>query len=470
MLGTQTPISWEILLKRARWLASMPYREPPDALGSAADFDASVRLGHGKARAIAGTLRLLPAIRAIAPKAVSIALVEGDQARTIIHAAGLFPTQENAAPAGFRLMTPDGKSDWLAFLGASYFRTAGGQDQYGISARGIAIDTGLAEIEEFPGFTHFWCEPIGTDRARIHALLDGPSLTGAYAFDCMHLPGQIVMEVQATLFLRKDVVQLGLAPASSMFWYDQIAGRDRRPGPPDWRPEIHDSDGLAILAGNGERIWRPLANPPTARLNALRADGVRGFGLLQRDRVFDHYQDDGAFYNRRPSLWIEPKGDWGPGAVCLFEMPSDSETNDNVALFWRGDRPGRAGDRIAIAYRLTWTSSDSSADGNARCLDIFAGASGIPGAPPRAGARKLVFDFGGTVLTELDRQSGVEAITNLPAPALLASAAYPVAGQQARWRVMLDILPEACPAPELRLFLCRGGAALSETVILPVQG
>jgi glucans biosynthesis protein len=462
-LGPPRPFSWDSLVARARSLAGKTFVVRPASPSAVSDYDEMVRLTYGEAEAVAGCVRLFPASKAIAPQAVAIHVVEGGQARAITDTAGLFIGGRDAEPAGFRVMHPDGRTDWLAFLGASYFRASGSRDQYGLSARGIAIDTGLAGTEEFPGFTEFWIEQRGAARLRIHALLDGPSLTGAYAFDCFEHKRGAVQDVDAALFFRRDIEQLGIAPASSMFWYDQSGQRG------DWRPEIHDSDGLAIFAGDGERVWRPLRNPSRQTLSTFRADHPRGFGLIQRDQSFDHYQDDGVFYDRRPSLWVEPRGDWGKGAVRLFEMPSRSETMDNVAMFWCGDEPARAGGSRRLSYRLVWTSNDPSGDAAARCVDVFEGPAGIPGAPPIEGARKFVFDFAGPALEGLDRSSGVEAVASLPADAIIAASAYPVVGVPARWRAMLDVQTGGLDQSEFRVFLKRGDAALSETVIKSVK-
>lgn len=458
-LGSPRPFSWDWLVGRARGLAREDHVAPRVSRTAVTDYDSLVRLTYGEAEAIAGHVRLFPTSRAIAPRAITIHIVERGRARAIVDTSGLFMGGQNADAAGFRVMAPGGHSDWLAYLGAAYFRASGSRDQYGLSARGIAVDTGIAKVEEFPDFTEFWIEQLGPVRVRIHALLDGPSLTGAYAFDCTSDDRGVVQDVQAALFFRRDIEELGVAPASSMFWYDQSGKRG------DWRPEIHDSDGLAILAGDGERIWRPLENPSRQTLSTFRADHPGGFGLIQRDQSFDHYQDDGVFYERRPSLWVEPRGDWGTGAVRLFEMPTVSETQDNIAMFWCGDEPARAGGSREFAYRLLWTSNDPSTDAAARCVDLFEGPAGIPGAPPIEGARKYVFDFAGPVLDGLDRSSGVEAVTSLPASAIIAANTYPVVDGQARWRAMLDVRLPGLDQPEFRLYLKRGDAALSETVI-----
>ncbi|MFC6620631.1 glucan biosynthesis protein [Novosphingobium panipatense] len=465
-LGNPQPFSWDGLVAQARTLARKPHQPIPASTRAAADYDAAGKLTYGDAANIAGNIRLFPAVRNTAPKPVRIAVVEGGQAREIVDTSGLFVGGLNTDAVGFRVMDGTNRSDWLAFQGASYFRSSGSRDQYGLSARAVAIDTGLAKGEEFPDFTRFWIEQTGTDSVRIYALLDGPSLTGAYVFDCRKTAQGVTQDVTASLFLRRDVEQLGIAAASSMFWYDQSSPPRSRT---DWRPEIHDSDGLAIWTADGERVWRPLENPSVAHLHSFRADAPKGFGLLQRDQVFAHYQDDGVFYDRRPSLWVEPRGDWGPGAVGLYEMPTSSETLDNIALFWRSDRPARAGQRRDFAYRLTWTSNDPTADRAARCVDVYDGPGGAPGSPPLQGVRKFVFDFSGPSLSGLGRSSGVTAETDLPGEAIVAAVAYPVAGSEGRWRAMLDVRSSALNRSEFRLFLKRGNSALTETVIKAIE-
>lgn len=304
---------------------------------------------------------------------------------------------------------------------------------------------------------------MGDARVRVYALIDGPSLSGAMRIESTYGPDGVVQDVTAAFAMRRDIKRLGIAPASSMFWYDQTSP-DRTQ---DWRPEIHDSDGLAIVGGDGEHIWRPLRNPRDARTNAFSVTNPRGFGLMQRDRRFGNYQDDGAFYDRRPNLWVEPVGDWGPGAVMLYEFPTGSETTDNIAAFWVSDAPAQAGGYHEWRYRLHWTSRDPSVGMGAKLVDQWNGVGGIPGGAARQDTRKLVFDFEGDSLSGLDRSSGVEAVTTLPAAAVVTQAAYPVVGTARRWRVVLDVRPAAMTAPEFRLFLRHSAAALSETIVEP---
>src|SRR5690625_3003467 len=238
--------------------------------------------------------------------------------------------------AGFKILhtlnDPDRFDEVLSFLGASYFRALGADQHYGLSARGLAIDTGnTSKGEEFPRFTKFWLVDPGKGGSRmvIYALLDSPSVTGAYKF--VLKPGNTTkISVEETLYTRKAIDKLGIAPLTSMFtWGENSLSRLQ-----DYRPEAHDSDGLLIASEDGEWLWRPLVDPQKLWMHQYDANHVRGFGLMQRDRNFDHYQDLGLEYEKRPSAWIEPKGDWGDGHLELVEIPSDSEMNDNIALYW----------------------------------------------------------------------------------------------------------------------------------------
>lgn len=460
--GPARPFSWETLTARAQATARHPYTPRPVSKAAVPDFDTHVRLTYGKAEELPGHVRLFPTRVDIAPQAIAINVVQNGQSRALIDTHGLFGDNVGADPAGFRVLYPDGHADWLAFLGASYFRAEGGKGQYGLSARGVGINTGVEHTEEFPEFTEFWIEEKGQDRLIISCLLDGPSLTGAFAMDTSRAADGMVQDIRVALFPRRDIPRLGLAPMTSMYLYGEGDARA------DWRGEVHDSDGLAIHTGTGERIWFPLHNPAQPTTNAFRADHLKGFGLLQRDQNFDHYQDDMSFYDRRPSLWVEPVGDWGAGAVTLFAFPSISETVDNTAAWWSSDTPTRAGQRRDLAYRLTWNAREPDAGNNARCVNLFTGPGGVPGNNAIPGVTRYIVDFAGDVLNGLDRNS-VEAATDLPAGNVLLKQLRPISGLDHRWRVTMDVRTKGLPHPEFRLFLKRGAAALSETVIATVK-
>nr|WP_232307331.1 glucan biosynthesis protein [Sphingomonas sp. Y57] len=467
------PFSWDALKGRAAAMArSRPQPMPrPDPRALANNYDAANRIGFRPDRTIFADdgygVRLFPLLKA-APVPVEISIVERGRARLIEHSEDMFQVGPGEGPephvlpgvAGFRVMNRGGVGDWLAFLGASYFRSSGPLHQYGLSARGLAIDTGIDGKEEFPAFTHFWLERTRAGLT-IYALLQGPSVVGAWRFANRMEADAVVQDVSSAIWLRRDVERLGIAPLTSMFWYDEGNPQARA----DWRPEIHDSDGLLIHNKAGERLWRPLGNPPRPTINAF-ADprGGSAFGLLQRDRSFDHYQDDGVFYEKRPSLWVEPVGDWGPGAVMLYEIPTTKETDDNIVAFWTPDRPARAGTSFTFDYRLRWLGGEPAAPALARAVDRWTGTAGRPGLQPIANARRLVVDFEGTGLKGFDRRSGVTAAVSVDQGRLLSVDAYPVVGQPGRWRMIADVTRPNRPA-NLRATLEKDGRALSETVI-----
>lgn len=471
--------SWRLLAARAQKLAGRPWRPAAArAHANAIDYDAVGQIAYRPDKTLwndnaSGGIRFFPLSR-YAHTPVEVSIVQGGRAIPFRYEASLFEanTPEVAALmaesdgfAGFRFMNPGNIGDWMAFQGASYFRSAGPLDQYGLSARGLAINTSVPGVsEEFPAFTHFWLERGGDGALIVYALLDSPSITGAYRFINRKNADAITQDVSATLFARKDIAQLGIAPLTSMFWYSE----GNRAQAIDWRPEIHDSDGLALLTGTGERLWRPLVNPPSATTSSFIDKGPRGFGLLQRDRVFDHYQDDGVFYQKRPSLWVEPQGDWGAGAVTLFEIPTTRETDDNIVAFWTPAKQPRRGQRLDYAYRLSWIGTEPQPLTVARATDVWLGTAGRPGHDPIPNARKIVIDFAGPDLDRFSRND-VRAEIGVRNGRLLSSAAYPVAQSKDHWRLTADIGRTRDQTSDLRVFLKSGNNALTETVLYQVH-
>ena len=473
------PFSWDWLKSLAMRTAQQPWQPPrPVEAANAIDFEEANRISYRPARALwrgngGREARFFPVHR-FANVPVSISVLENGQAYPFAFAPDLFDVVPDArgsktplAPgfAGFRLMNAGGKGDWLAFQGASYFRSAGALDQYGISARGLAINTGIDGQEEVPAFTHYWLERGPETAVTIYALLEGPSVVGAYRFINRRTEAGPVQEVSVSIHLRRDVARLGFAPLTSMFWY----GEGNRAAAVDWRPEIHDSDGLSMLTGAGERIWRPLANPPQPTTNAFADRNPRGFGLLQRDRDFTHYQDDGAFYEKRPNLWIEPIGDWGSGTVMLYEIPTRREIEDNIVAFWNPSAPAKAGNRYELGYRLNWSGTDPAPAGLARTVDCWTGTAGRPGHEPIPGARRLVADFEGSRLAGLTRDSGAEAVVSANEGQVLSTYAYPVVGMASRWRLIVDVAPSGSKPSNLRAYLKHGREALSETLLYQLR-
>ncbi|TMV09640.1 glucan biosynthesis protein G [Ruegeria sediminis] len=298
------------------------------------------------------------------PRAVKVFAVENGMANPVAFDLSMFdksadvpplPVDETLGFSGLRLRTemhrPGLTDEFCVFQGASYFRAIGLNEVYGLSARGLALKTGDPDGEEFPEFIRFWLErpAPGQRNMIVHALMDSPSVTGAYRFDIT--PGaDCVMEVEATLFPRQDLDHVGVGPLTSMFLYD----RTNRHRFDDFRPAVHDSDGLMITNGSGEVIWRPLANPKQLQISSFVDSNPRGFGLMQRSREFSDFADLEASYHKRPCLWVEPKGDWGNGTVALVEIPADQEIYDNIVAYWRPLEPYAEGSRVDLSYRLTW--------------------------------------------------------------------------------------------------------------------
>lgn len=496
-LGDSEAFSFEALKARAKDLAAKPYQAPPaprpDIL-ERIDYDA-----HGK-------IRFKPAMALWAngpspwpvtffhlgryfQKPVRMHVLAAGQAREIIYDESYFempadsPAHQlpaGAGFAGFRFQESRSghpgrkgekldwqKNDWVAFLGASYFRAIGELYQYGLSARGLAIDPAVGgKPEEFPDFTHVWLETpeAASEYVVVHALLSGPSVAGAFRFR-MHRAKGVTMEIEQEIYLRQDVGRLGVAPLTSMYWYSETV----KPTAVDWRPEVHDSDGLALWTGGGERAWRPLNNPARTTASAFMDERPRGFGVMQRDRLVNHYLD-GVFYERRPSLWVETIGDWGKGAVQLIEIPTDDEIHDNIVAMWVPDGPARAGASYSFRYKLHWLADEPFPSPLGRVTGTRLGNGGQPGTPRPRGVRKFIVEFSGPGLEAIP--FGVKPEVVLSASrgtfSYLFSEAIPndVPGD---WRAQFDLTAEGNEPVELRCFLRLGDKVLTETWLYQYQ-
>ncbi|HEY8428517.1 MAG TPA: glucan biosynthesis protein [Sandaracinaceae bacterium] len=473
---------FEALRERARALARRPPRPAPAVPAGVheIDYDAHQGIRFREEAALFADRPPTPPIQLFHvgrhnPLPVRVHTLEGGRAREVRYSPSLFAYEDASLGrrlppglgfGGFRAMHGGGeRRDWLAFAGASYFRSSGELDQYGLSARGVAIGTGLPEPEEFPRFSEFWLEPSSAPDVHltVYALLEGPSLTGAYRFRCRR-EGAVVMDTEAFLYPRGPIARLGIAPLTSMFWFSET----NRHRATDWRPEVHDSDGLAMWTGAGERLFRPLRNPSAVRVHAYQDRNPRGFGLVQRDRAFDHYQDDGVFYERRPTAWVEPIGAWGEGEVMLVEIPTDDEIFDNIVAFWRPHREVRAGDELRYAYRLHWVADEPSFPASlARVVATRMGRAGVPGRPRPVDGVKIVLDLEGGALATLSRGSGVEPVVSASRGRVDNVHAWPIVGTS-RWRATFDVTADGDEPVELRCYLRRGRDALSETWIYPL--
>ena len=383
---------------------------------------------------------------------------------------------KNLGFAGFRIHcnvnNPAYKDEVAVFLGASYFRAVGKDMHYGLSARGLAVDTAQPAGEEFPWFREFWIQRPGPKDTQItvYGLLDSPRMTGAYSF--VITPGkETLMDVEATVFLRKGVDKVGIAPMTSMFFY----GENTNVRPKDWfRPEVHDSDGLMINMENGEWLWRPIANPKSLWVNVFQADNLKGFGLMQRDLNFDHYQDLEARYEKRPSLWCEPKGAWGKGWVELVQIPTEDEIHDNIVAYWR-PAAATVGQPLSFAYSLRWQYPDDNKPPAGRVVATRTEADRQPSV------KKFIIDFEGGALTGLGPADGVEGVIDIGSGGRLIEHQTYKNQVTGGWRLVFHvkpeenptlaekIMPEKKPIVEIRAFLRHGTDILTETWICGSQ-
>ena len=469
--------SFDLLTERMRALAAAPFAPPPQIDGPLAgldyddyrllQFDPARRRPVGPDAELAafppGWLFREPVDLFLVTDGVAapFAFSQDDFVKLNDLADRLPPFDALPGVAGFRLHhplnRPDVMDELVAFLGASYFRALGRGSVYGLSARGLAIDTATARPEEFPRFTRFYLEP-GEGRTTVHAALDSPSVAGACRF--VILPGAAtVIEVTSRLFFRAAVGELGVAPLTSMFLYAEV----NRARFDDFRPKVHDSDGLRIERADGDVIWRPLNNPPRLAGGWFAETAPRRFGLHQRDRRFDGYQDAEALYHRRPSLDVEPLNDWGRGQVRLVEIPSDLEANDNIVAYWIPETPPAAGEAREYAYRLHWGDLPVRLDGDLAVVAATrAGHGGVSGVAAAAGLRKFAVDFAGGLPARLGADAQLEPVATVAGGTLVGKtlAWLPEIGN---WRLVLDVEAGTGGVAEMQAHLAGYGRKLSET-------
>ncbi len=456
------------VISLAEQLAGRPFRQPPTApeILSTLSYDTYRDVRYREAAAVWGASPTRFSVQFFAPgylyqKLIDIAIVENGVARPLEISDKSFETPDAAVAkalteagkfAGFRLHypinTPGEREEFVVFQGASYFRAVSAGQIYGLSARGLAIDTARPGGEEFPIFRSFWIErPSASAYAIVvHALLDSESVTGAYRFGLY--PGRTTrIDVKLSLFPRRPLTHVGLGPLTSMFHF----GPADRPVQPDYRPAVHDSEGLAIHTGWGERLWRPLINPRTLQVSAFRDKNPKGFGLIQRTRTFSHFWDLEARYEKRPSVWVEPQGNWGEGHVDLVEIPTDSEANDNIVAYWRPAAPLSAGERHDFAYRLTWPDRVYSRENLAQVTYTGIGRRLGNNLP------QMAIDF--------DTEHAASELTVVPSarPGRIVETLVVDNTVAGGVRVFVTFDPEGASIVELRVQPKRNGAAIGET-------
>jgi periplasmic glucans biosynthesis protein len=475
-----TPFDYARLKGMAHSLASAPYQPPTQKLPPPVeklDWDhwQAIRFRDDRSLWAGEGLRFQVRFFHLGfsiKKPVRLFSVEGGNATEILYDPAMFdygnsglkgaevPT--NLGFAGFRLLFhTDWVRDFAAFQGASYFRAVDIDRQYGMSQRGLAIDCGSSKPEEFPDFVAYYLEKPAKDSSvlTIYGLLDSPSVAGAYRF-VIDATEPLTMDIDAALYPRKEIDRLGIAPCTSMF----LVGKNDRRVDNDWRPEIHDSDGLQVWSGGGEWIWRPLMNPAGLRVNSYTDEHPRGFGLMQRERRFEQYQDDGVFYDKRPDCWVEPRGNWGKGAVMLVEIPTEDETSDNIVSFWSpADKPQK-GQELLYAYRLNWCRENPILVDLARVYATRTGVGGIIGRKRTYFSWRFVVDFEGGQLPGLGDNPKLIPVISASRGRIEITSVRPLRSING-YRAMFDLaLTDDSVEPiNLRLYISTDGQALSET-------
>lgn len=367
------------------------------------------------------------------------------------------PAATDLGFAGFRIHGPINRPDYFdeicVFLGASYFRAVAKDQVYGLSARGLSLKTGNPEGEEVPVFRSFWVEQPAPEAGSIvvHALLDSESAAAGFRFTIR--PGDTtVFDVEMSLYPRVDIEEAGIATLTSMFFFDA----SDRLGIDDYRPAVHDSEGLLMWNGRGEQLWRPLANPNSLQISQFVDANPRGFGLMQRKRDFGGYQDLEARYERRPSAWVESIGDWGNGAISLVEIPTDSEIHDNIVAFWRPREPLRAKGEYPFTYRLHWGWDTPWTTELARVVETQVGH-----AWEDPTTRLFVIDVAGGPLAGLPAETTPRIDTWSNTGQLRNQVAQPNP-ETGGWRMSFELVPGDSSAVELRAQLKDGAKPLSE--------
>jgi glucans biosynthesis protein len=464
------PFTFDILLEDAKRLAAAAYAPQRNSLPAALDklspeqyrsIHFNPEAGIWRSEKLPFRLELLRAAYNL-PTAVTVSTVEGGVATDVVATPAMFQ-MSGATPAqlgkvslplsGFRIRSRINSNkvwdEFLVFQGASYFRAVGKNLLYGLSARGLAINTGDPSGEEFPVFTHFWIERP-SPRANsivVYALLESQSTTGAYKFIVQ--PGaETQTEVELTLFPRAEMRVAGIAPLTSMFLFDET----NRGHLDDYRPEVHDSDGLQITTKTGELLFRPLANPLKLQVSTFTTQVPQGFGLVQRSRQQSDFQDFDAQYERRPSAWISPRGDWGTGAVELVEIPSGRETNDNIVAFWRPSQTLMPGHPAQFAYNITWSDEPVFPKGIGKILATRSGAS--------IDRKRRVFLL--DIVGAGEKLDGLRLDLSASAGAI-SNSSLVSNGELHGLRASFEIDPKDAELIEMRLRVMRGDTPVTET-------
>jgi len=477
----QKGFGYEDVVRQARILGERPF----DTQGLAVPVELSkltydsyreIRFRRDKAfwRDGGSDFRLLPFhLGFLHDKPVQIYIIKYGSAVPIPFTTGMFeygkvPVPKQLSPslgfAGFAITTnlnePKIQDEVISFLGASYFRLIGRGHRYGLSARSLALDVGGKQPEEFPFFRALWIEEPSRDSTElvIYALLDSPSVVGAYRF--VVSPGKRTsVQITATIVPRTTIERIGIAPLTSMF----LAGEGDLSQRTDFRPEIHDSDGLMIQNGAGEWIWRPIKNPKALRISSFGDRDPKGFGLMQRDREFGHYQDLEAQYHARPGYWVEPHGNWGEGRIDLIEIPTHGEAFDNIVAVWTPQEPLPIGRPTEFSYRISALSGTNQLHPYGQAKNSFSGSDIEDGRADGVGKKRFIVDFAdGDLAFYLSDPARVEIVASTTAGSI-TSTILDANPSTKGFRAIVDATLPVGQAAELRIFLRSRGRTLSET-------
>ncbi len=479
--GTTKSFGYKDVVEQATALAKQPFdaestRIPDELSKLTYDSYREIRFRRDKAfwREGESDFRLLPFhLGFLHNKPVQVHIISHGNPIPIPFTTGLFeygkvPVPKGLSPAlgfaGFAVTTnlnaPKVQDEVISFLGASYFRLIGRGHRYGLSARSLALDVGGKGPEEFPFMRALWVEEPSRDTTElvIYALLDSPSVAGAFRY--VVSPGrETYMDVTATVIPRREIERIGIAPLTSMFQ----AGEGDLHQRTDFRPEIHDSDGLMMQSGSGEWIWRPIRNPRALRISSFGDKNPRGFGLMQRDRDFGSYQDLEARYDARPGYWVQPQGDWGEGRIELIEIPTVDEAFDNIVACWTPNTPLPSGQAAEFRYRISALSTTWHLHPHAQVQQTFNGSDIEDGIAEGSGTKRFIVDFAGGDLvyyqSEPDRLELVATTTAGTINSRILAFNAPLKGVRA---IVDAVLPDGQSA-ELRMFLRTRNRTLSET-------
>jgi len=473
--------TFEDVVEKAKVLAKAPYQAPQPVSKFLREISYEAYQGirfnpdrslWRKNQSNFQVMFLAPGLYYTHPVTLNVIEAEGPRALSFSKNDFMFadPEVEKRVPAdvglaGFKLTFPlnqkNEQNQFMVFAGASYFRGVGKDNAFGISGRGLAVDTGLPSGEVFPAFTEFWLvrpSPDAKDMV-VYGLLDSASLTGAYQFTIF--PGNPTkIKVKTQLFPRKTIQLLGMAPLTSMFFYGENTPRPTG----EWRREVHDSDGLQIHDGStGEWIWRPLRNPGTLEMDFFSNKNIQGFGLLQRDGKFLNYEDLGARYDKRPNAWVEAQGEWGQGKVVLVQLPTADETNDNMVAFWTPNAPVTPDTPLVFAYHVSFGKSDIPQNPMGVVDNTFIGDGNRIGGGNVPNAYRVIVDFIGGPLNALSSNSPINSQVTALEDGEILEHFVEYHEQIKGWRLSILAKPFLQKPLHLRAFLHNETTTLTET-------